>query len=126
MRPKPQSKPRNQEHGIMVVSFTGLVAHRNPADFELRAATGTFDVDYLKAFAVAHEEAGFDRVLIGYGSTSPDGLHLGTYVTSVTERLGVMLAHRPGFVAPTLAARTLATIDQLSREGVRPYHLGRR
>ena len=33
----------------------------------------------------------------------------------MTERLGVMLAHRPGFVAPTLAARTLATIDQLSR-----------
>jgi alkanesulfonate monooxygenase len=99
----------------MTVSFTGLVAHRNPADFELRAATGTFDVDYLKAFAQAHEEAGFDRVLIGYGSTSPDGLHLGTYVTAVTERLGVMLAHRPGFVAPTLAARTLATIDQLSR-----------
>jgi alkanesulfonate monooxygenase len=27
----------------------------------------------------------------------------------------VMLAHRPGFVVPTLAARTLATIDQLSR-----------
>lgn len=99
----------------MVVSFTGLVAHRDPADFELRAATGTFDVGYLKAFARAHEEAGFDRVLIGYGSTSPDGLHLGTYVTAVTERLGVMLAHRPGFVAPTLAARTLATIDQLSR-----------
>lgn len=98
----------------MTVSFTGLVAHRDPADFELRASTGTFDVDYLKRFAQAHEAGGFDRVLIGYGSTSPDGLHLGTYVTAVTEKLGVMLAHRPGFVAPTLAARTLATIDQLS------------
>jgi len=99
----------------MAVSFTGLVAHRNPADFELRAANGTFDTDYLKAFAQAHEAADFDRVLIGYGSTAPDGLHLGTYVTAVTEKLGVMLAHRPGFVAPTLAARTLATIDQLSK-----------
>ena len=99
----------------ITVSFTGLVAHRDPADLELRASTGVFDVDYLKALSRAHEDGGFDRVLIGYGSTSPDGLHLGTYVTSVTERLGVMLAHRPGFVAPTLAARTLATIDQLSR-----------
>jgi alkanesulfonate monooxygenase len=96
------------------VSFTGLVAHRNPADHTLRAQGGAFDTDYLKRFAIAHEEAGFDRVLIGYGSTAPDGLHLGTYVTAVTQRLGVMLAHRPGFVAPTLAARTLATIDQLS------------
>src|SRR5580658_1998594 len=109
----------------MTVSFTGLVAHRDPSEAGGRKEDA-FDVDYLRAFAKAHEDGGFDRVLIGYGSTSPDGLHLGTYVTSVTERLGVMLAHRPGFVAPTLAARTLATIDQLSREGVRPYHLGRR
>jgi alkanesulfonate monooxygenase len=99
----------------MSVSFTGLVAHRDPANFSFRAEPGLFDVDYLKRFAQAHEAGGFDRVLIGYGSTAPDGLHLGTYVTAVTEKLGVMLAHRPGFVAPTLAARTLATIDNLSR-----------
>lgn len=98
----------------MSVSFTGLVAHRDPADAVGRAAKGQFDTDYLRRFAVAHEEAGFDRVLIGYGSTSPDGLHLGTYVAAVTQKLGIMLAHRPGFVAPTLAARTFATIDQLS------------
>ena len=73
-------------------------------------------MDYLKAFAQAHEAAGFDRALIGYDSTQPDGLHLGTYVSAVTEKLGVMLAHRPGFVAWTLAARTLATIDNLSRD----------
>jgi alkanesulfonate monooxygenase len=99
----------------MSVSFTGLVAHRDPANLSFRAEPGLFDVDYLKRFAQAHEAGGFDRVLIGYGSTAPDGLHLGTYVTAVTEKLGVMLAHRPGFVAPTLAARTLATIDNLSR-----------
>lgn len=99
----------------MTVSFTGLVAHRNPANLTFRAEAGHFDVDYLKRFAQAHESAGFDRVLIGYGSTQPDGLHLGTYVAAVTEKLGIMLAHRPGFVVPTLAARTLATIDNLSR-----------
>lgn len=98
----------------MPVSFTGLVAHRNPANLSLRAEAGGFDTAYLKQLAQAHEAGGFDRVLIGYGSTQPDGLHLGTYVTAVTDKLGVMLAHRPGFVAPTLAARSLATIDQLS------------
>jgi alkanesulfonate monooxygenase len=97
----------------MSVSFTGLVAHRNPSEAGGRVED-LFDVDYLRTFAQAHEAGGFDRVLIGYGSTSPDGLHLGTFVTAVTKRLGVMLAHRPGFVAPTLAARTLATIDRLS------------
>jgi alkanesulfonate monooxygenase len=97
----------------MTVSFTGLVAHRNPSEAGGRVEQD-FEVDYLRALAKAHEDGDFDRVLIGYGSTSPDGLHLGTYVTAVAERLGVMLAHRPGFVAPTLAARTLSTIDRLS------------
>ncbi len=86
----------------MTVSFTGLVAHRNPANLTFRAETGHFDVGYLKRFAQAHEAAGFDRVLIGYGSTQPDGLHLGTYVAAVTEKLGIMLAHRPGSSPPPL------------------------
>ncbi len=36
------------------------------------------------------------------------------YAAAHTERLGYLLAHRPGFVAPTLAARKAATLDQLS------------
>ena len=31
-----------------------------------------------------------------------------------TERLGFLIAHRPGFVAPTLAARKIATFDHLT------------
>ena len=31
-----------------------------------------------------------------------------------TERLGFLVAHRPGFVAPTLAARKFATLDQIT------------
>jgi alkanesulfonate monooxygenase len=37
-----------------------------------------------------------------------------THAASVTERLSFLLAHRPGFIAPTVAARKLATLDQLS------------
>lgn len=38
----------------------------------------------------------------------------------MTERLGLMVAHRPGFAAPTVAARQLATLDHLTggRAGV--------
>ena len=61
-----------------------------------------------------HERAGFDRVLIGYFSDAPDGFLVGAHAASVTERLGFLLAHRPGFVAPPVAARKLATLDQLS------------
>ncbi len=48
----------------MSVSFTGLVAHRNPSEAGGRVED-SFDVDYLKQFAQAHEAGGFDRVLIG-------------------------------------------------------------
>ena len=36
------------------------------------------------------------------------------HAARVTERLSFLLAHRPGFIAPTVAARKLATLDQLS------------
>src|SRR5205814_961441 len=64
--------------------------------------------------ARSHERAGFDRVLIGYFSDAPDGFLVGAHAASVTERLSFLLAHRPGFVAPPVAARKLATLDQLS------------
>jgi alkanesulfonate monooxygenase len=74
-----------------------------------------FDLDVLARTARVHEAAGFDRVLIGYFTNAPDGFLVAAHVAASTERLGLLLAHRPGFVAPTLAARKLATLDQLSR-----------
>ena len=41
-------------------------------------------------------------------------LQIGQHVLGVTNKLNVMIAQRPGFTAPTLLARQLATIDQLS------------
>jgi alkanesulfonate monooxygenase len=53
-------------------------------------------------------------VLIGYASSQPDGAQVAAYAAAHTERLGFLVAHRPGFVAPTLAARTFATLDQFT------------
>jgi alkanesulfonate monooxygenase len=72
------------------------------------------DRRYIETVAKAHEIAGFDRALLAFHSTTPDGLQIGQHVLSVTDRLHVMIAQRPGFTAPTLIARQLATIDQLS------------
>jgi alkanesulfonate monooxygenase len=72
------------------------------------------DKAYLREFAQAHEAGGFDRVLIGYYANAPDGILLASSIAAQTDRLGLLLAHRPGFVAPTVAARALATLDQLS------------
>ena len=53
-------------------------------------------------------------MLIGYHSSAPDGFQVAAYAATKTTRLKFLLAHRPGFVAPTLAARQLATLDQFS------------
>ncbi len=77
------------------------------------AATASCSV-YVSAVARAHEYGGFDRALIGYFSAAPDGFQVAAYAAHQTERLNILLAHLPGFVPPTLAARQLASLDQLS------------
>src|SRR3989449_736619 len=75
---------------------------------------GAVDTPWLRAFAQAHEKAGFDRVLVGYTSTSAEGFAVTGYAAAHTERLGYLIAHRPGFVAPTLTARAAATLDHVT------------
>jgi alkanesulfonate monooxygenase len=97
----------------MSVEFIGMIGTHDVS--ETRPPSGpVVDPTYTRRFARAHEEAGFDRVLIGYSSGSPDGTQVAAHVAAHTERLGLLVAHRPGFVAPTLAARTFATLDQFS------------
>ena len=97
----------------MPVEMIGWIAPRVAS--ELIAPSGPpFDAGVIAETARIHERAGFDRVLIGYFSDAPDGFLVGAHAASVTARLGFLLAHRPGFVAPPLAARKLATLDQLS------------
>src|SRR5438876_1446433 len=75
---------------------------------------GDVDPAFIARFARVHEEGGFDRVLVGYGSTGADGFAVTAHAASVTTRLGYLIAHGPGFVAPTLAARKAATLDHLT------------
>jgi len=99
----------------MPVEFIGMIGTQNAS--ESRGATGDpgeIDKSFTSAFARAHEYAGFDRVLIGYFSFAPDGFQVAAYAAQQTTRLKFLLAHRPGFVAPTLAARQLASLDQFS------------
>jgi alkanesulfonate monooxygenase len=101
----------------MADAFPELIGWAAPQESsEVMAPRGpVFDADVLARTAQVHEDAGFDRVLIGYFTNAPDGFLVAAHVAASTERLGLLLAHRPGFVAPTLAARKLATLDQLSK-----------
>jgi alkanesulfonate monooxygenase len=102
----------------MALEFIGMIQPRQQS--ETHPARGeAIDPGYLVDSARAHEAhaaegGGFDRVLIGWFSNGPDGLLLATHVAARTERVGFLVAHRPGFQAPTTAARAFATLDQLS------------
>lgn len=102
------------ETSTRTVELLGMIGTRDAS--ESRPGTGpAIDADYTRRFARAHEDAGFDRILIGYGSNWPEGTQVAAHVAAHTERLGLLVAHRPGFVAPTLAARTFATMDQFAQ-----------
>jgi alkanesulfonate monooxygenase len=105
----PATDPAQRE-----VEILGMIGTRDAS--ETRGFHGpAVDADYTRRFAEAHEDGGFDRILIGYGSSWPEGTQVAAHVAAHTERLGLLVAHRPGFVAPTLAARTFATMDQFAQ-----------
>jgi len=110
----------------MPLEIIGMVGTRDASEIKGPLVDGpvvdwtdgaVIDTSYVTKIAKAHDRAGFDRVLIGYGAVSPEGWALASYVLSVTSRLGVLVAHRPGFVQPALLARQAATLDQLTGGG---------
>src|SRR5207248_6300398 len=81
------------------------------------------DADFTARFAQAHEAGGFDRVLIGYGSYWADGWQVANHVARATDRLKFLLAHRPGFVAPSLTARQAVSFDHIAGSGRLALHI---
>ena len=61
--------------------------------------------------ARAHDAGGFDRALVAVGSTLPDATLVVSHAASVTQRLGFMVAHRPGFIAPTVRERVALGVN---------------
>ncbi|MCR6502359.1 LLM class flavin-dependent oxidoreductase [Shinella sp. CPCC 101442] len=72
------------------------------------------DPAYLARYARSVEEAGFGYTLLPYGSSSFDPFTLGATVAAHTRTLKIIIALRPNTVYPTVAAKSLATLDQLS------------
>ena len=98
----------------MSIQFLGMIGHRLSS--ETIAPVGPiFDRDYIVRFAQTHEAAGFDRLLVGHWSDQPDGFLVTALAGLSTQKIGFLLAHRPGFVSPTLAARKFATLDHDQR-----------
>jgi len=101
----------------MSVEFVGMIGTREASELygpTVSLTGGSIDLPYVRKFVKVHEDGGFDRVLVGYSSSGPDGFSVVSYASSISEKLKFLLAHRPGFVLPTLAARKLATLDHFT------------
>jgi alkanesulfonate monooxygenase len=98
----------------MSVRFIGYIGFNNASEIHAGTRSRVLDRDYVEAAARAQEAGGFDRVLVPFGSNSPESQLVAAHAAALTTSLGFLIAHRPGFTQPTLAARQLATLDQLS------------
>jgi alkanesulfonate monooxygenase len=110
----------------MPVEIIGMVGTRDASEIKGPLVDGpvvdwmdgpVIDPEYLTAISRAHDDGGFDRVLVGYGAVAPEGWAVASAVLNCTKHLKVLVAHRPGFVQPVLLARMAATLDHLSGGG---------
>jgi alkanesulfonate monooxygenase len=97
----------------MPVEFLGI-AGTNPASEVTPRPGGALDLEYTAKLARAHEDNGWDRILFAYHSGAPDPSQVAAYVAGKTERINLVVAHRPNVAYPTLTAKTFATLDHLS------------
>lgn len=72
------------------------------------------DVAHLKRYSRILEDGGFDYTLVPYGSGGHDPFTIASAVTQYTEHIKPIVALRPNTIYPTVAAKALATLDQLS------------
>jgi alkanesulfonate monooxygenase len=94
----------------MPIEFIGLISTKESS--EIRYSAGPpIDREFTRRITRAHEDSDFDRVLIGSGSFFPEATQVAAYAAQHSERLGFLVSHRPGFVQPTVAARSFATLD---------------
>jgi alkanesulfonate monooxygenase len=72
------------------------------------------DFDYLKQVGLAAERAGFMGALIPTGTHCEDAWAVAAAVSQHTTRLRPLVAFRPGFVLPAVAAQTAASLQRLT------------
>lgn len=97
----------------MTVEFISVSFPNKSTDLDPRPGA-PIDPAYFTHYARTLDEAGFDYTLLPYNSSSFDPFTLGATVAAHTRHVRPIIALRPNTVYPTVAAKALATLDQLS------------
>lgn len=72
------------------------------------------DIDYLAQVAMAADRFGFTGMLTPFGLFCEDPWVVASALVGRTRRVKFMIALRPGFISPVLAAQTAATFQRMS------------
>jgi alkanesulfonate monooxygenase len=80
----------------------------------LASRDGRIDRDGLGELARAAEASGFERLLVSDLDGTHDPASMASYLLGATASLAVQIEHRAGVFSPEVAARQIATLDQLS------------
>jgi alkanesulfonate monooxygenase len=72
------------------------------------------DIGYIGQIARSAEQLGFTAALTPTSSWCEDAWVMTAGLTQVTERLGYLVAFRPGLLSPTVAAQMAATYQRIS------------
>ena len=98
----------------MPVEFIGYVGSHNQSEI-IPSKGPVVDPKHIETAAKIHENGGFDRVLVAFHSNSPESILVAQHASATAPDLGLLIAHRPGFNAPTIAARQFATLDNITK-----------
>ncbi|KAB8077476.1 alkanesulfonate monooxygenase [Aspergillus leporis] len=77
-------------------------------------ANAPIDPEYLVRYARNLDDYAFNYTLVPYDSSYFDPFTTGATIAAATKNLKIIIALRPNTLYPTVAAKALATLDQLS------------
>ena len=87
---------------------------RNISGFGSVEGRRPVDIEYLSQIAQAADRLGFEAVLTPTGTICEDAWLVTAALSRDTEHLKFLVAFRPGFISPTLAAQQAATFQRIS------------
>lgn len=96
-------------HFYWFAPTSGDGAHLGTATPEREA-----NLENILKVAQAAEHAGFEGILIPTGVPYLDAWVVGSAIVHHTKKIRPLVAFRPGFIAPTVAAKIASTLDQFS------------
>ncbi|MFO6451408.1 MULTISPECIES: LLM class flavin-dependent oxidoreductase [unclassified Aeromicrobium] len=97
----------------MTTEFISLTYPNDATELSPRPGAA-LDPAFLRRYSRALDEGGFDYTLLPYHSSSFDPFVQAAAISQHTSHLRTIVALRPNTVYPTVAAKALATLDQLS------------